>query len=139
MSIEIYCNLCFELKSEIRRTFFLTSCSHVFCEACQFNSKNFCKLCKAQCKTLKINKDMPAETKMYFNRNSVELLLKNIEKIRDFQEKQVKFYCEKTRPYWEKVQAAHHHVNKLHGVRKKYAEVIRKEKQIQTLLKEAYQ
>lgn len=76
---------------------------------------------------------------MYFEPKSIEKLAQNIRKIRNFQENQVKFYYEKTKPFVKKYQETKQKALKLHSVNKKYMEEIKKEKKFMERLKQAYQ
>lgn len=75
---------------------------------------------------------------MFFEEKSIERMAHNIRDIWNFQENQIKFYYEKTNPYAKKYQEVKQHILKLHNVKKKYTETIRKEKQVIERLKQAY-
>lgn len=87
---------------------------------------------------MEINKQLPADVKMFFDLKSVERMAKNIQNIRNFQENQVKFYYEHAKPYVNEYHKMKTDVLKLHSEKKKYIEVIRKENQEIERFKRAY-
>lgn len=138
MSINVYCNSCFETKSQLNQKFFVTSCGHVFCNVCMANDRSSCKLCNIECRVLDINKDMPQEVKIMFETESIQKLVANIKKIQTFQENQARHFFEKMKPKIEEYPKYKQQIQKLFGVKKKYLEAIKKEKEIIERLKFAF-
>lgn len=94
MSKNIFCNSCFEDKEDSARTFFCTSCSHVFCSTCLNNFENFCLICKVKCKVLEINEDLPADVKLIFDETCFEKCIDNASRAFSFHENQARFYTQ---------------------------------------------
>lgn len=138
MSFTIFCNSCFETQAQIQRKFFITSCSHVFCETCSSSSRNVCRVCNAQCKVLEINKQMPSEVKIFLEENSIRRMAENIQKIQSFQENQVKLYYEKTMMFGDKYKEFKGTVGNMMEVKKTMANKMKSESGIMERLKNAY-
>lgn len=88
---------------------------------------------------LPINNQMPKEIKNYFDPQSIEKLLKQIEKISDFQETQNKLYTSKTYRYRELYNQQKKVFMALNEEDKNLDKIMKQEKAIMTRLKEAYQ
>ena len=138
MSENTFCNSCFEDKEDTTKTFFCTSCSHVFCSTCLSNFENFCLLCKVKCKVLEINDDLPAEVKMIFEENYIEKNMNNVKKAFNFQKNQSRLYTEKLKVNVKKYQDVKKDILRFKQYKTATAKIIEIEKANIVKLKAAY-
>ncbi|GFO35085.1 RING finger protein 212b [Plakobranchus ocellatus] len=68
MANYLHCNACyFRPGMGIQRRFFITNCSHIYCETCvTAATKDKCKICKSQCSTLCLSGKIPKEVESMF-------------------------------------------------------------------------
>ncbi|XP_032915201.1 probable E3 SUMO-protein ligase RNF212 [Catharus ustulatus] len=90
MALAAFCNSCLCEPRGLTAHFHLTSCGHVFCEAClQKGKKGECLVCRSACNTLLLSKETPPDIQALFMR--VEVLCKKCSKeesqVVQFQEK----------------------------------------------------
>jgi len=133
-----FCNLCFNSQVEGKQTFFITSCSHVFCSACLTNHPSFCRLCNNQCKVLEVNEQMPSEVKMFFEDSSIQRMIQSVEKINSFQENQVSIYINSCSKYQTKYHNNKKNAKSLLKTKNEVLESLKREKEIMETLKNAY-
>lgn len=133
-----YCNSCFVLQKQIKCKFFITSCSHVFCETCMPNTKNMCRVCNSQCRVMEINDEMPAGVKMFFDDDSIRQLKQSIEKVQSFQGNQVQQYFQKEQSYRQQYSKDKQQLMKMNIEKKNYSVVTCNELEIMKRLKLAY-
>ena len=134
----IFCNLCFETHSQLKKKFYVSPCSHVFCHSCIVNLRNFCPICKIQCKMLEINQQMPSEVKMFFEENSIARMIKNAQKIHLFQTNQIQMYAEKHKPHQQNYVQLKKHILKLQNIKKHYLKKMKQEDELMKRLRQAY-
>jgi len=132
-----FCNLCFISQVE-GTTFFITSCSHVFCSACLTNHPSFCRLCNNQCKILEVSEQMPAEVKMFFEESSIQRVVQNVERIHNFQENQVKIYQKHCAKYRVEYHNSKKNTQSLLKIREDALKSIKREKEIMDKLRKAF-
>ncbi|XP_039603712.1 RING finger protein 212B-like isoform X1 [Polypterus senegalus] len=70
-----HCNKCFKTEGN---TFYVSSCSHICCEACI--SKDICCICGTACRYLQLSNNLKTQERVYFM-NPVEMGKKQFEKI----------------------------------------------------------
>lgn len=80
MDLKPFCNKCTSRKLD---QLLVTSCRHIVCHDCYAKSKKNCVVCRAPCKVLGINKDLPEEMRIYFK--PFLPVLKKYQKIVKFQ------------------------------------------------------
>ncbi|KAM4854245.1 putative E3 SUMO-protein ligase RNF212 [Thomomys bottae] len=96
----VFCNHCFQ-TARGKSSFSLTSCGHVFCDACLSRGKNECLICKVPCHTVLLSKHTNSDIQTLFM--SIDSLCKKYSQetsqISEFQEKHrrrlLAFYKEK--------------------------------------------
>ncbi|RUS72149.1 hypothetical protein EGW08_020091 [Elysia chlorotica] len=68
MTTYLHCNSCyFRPGMGVQRRFFITNCSHLYCETCVGSAtKDKCKVCKSQCSTLCLSGKIPKEVEGMF-------------------------------------------------------------------------
>lgn len=138
MSAIIFCNACFSLQHQTRRQYFITSCSHVFCESCLSNVQDFCRICNQNCRALSISKELPEHLKAFFKRDSIPAKIEESKKIYNFQENQVKLYNDHFNLENQQYQQIKGTVTKIHKYKTDILEACKIENEIITKLRAAY-
>ncbi|NWR85740.1 RN212 ligase, partial [Furnarius figulus] len=90
MAVPVFCNSCYCKPHQPTPRFCLTTCGHVFCEACLHKGKkDECLICKTACQTLVLSKQTNPDVQALFT--GVDVLCKKyakeITQILEFQEK----------------------------------------------------
>ncbi|GFR59338.1 RING finger protein 212B [Elysia marginata] len=89
MTNYLHCNSCyFRPGMGVQRRFFITNCSHLYCEVCvDASTKDKCKVCKSQCSTLCLSGKIPKEVESMFSDpvESFQKFLKDFFQRLDFQ------------------------------------------------------
>lgn len=74
----LHCNQCFYQPDKKGFKFYLTNCSHIFCEKCVSScTKDKCKLCGSQCTTLPLAGKIPKQVEDMFT-DPLDHLKKNL-------------------------------------------------------------
>lgn len=129
MTTYLHCNSCYFRPGQgIQRRFFITNCSHLYCEVCvSAATKDRCKVCKSQCSTLCLSGKIPKEVESMFS-DPVESLQKFLKEFfprlefqKSHQKRLLKYMTEK-----------------LNSVEKKMEEVSKVIKQYQQLEREYF-
>ncbi|XP_035827321.1 probable E3 SUMO-protein ligase RNF212 isoform X2 [Aplysia californica] len=84
----LHCNSCFCQPDKGGVRFYLTNCSHIYCEKCvNACTKERCKLCRTQCTTLLLAGKMPKEVESMFSEpvDALQKFFKQFTQINDFQ------------------------------------------------------
>jgi hypothetical protein len=87
---------------------------------------------------LPINEQLPKEVKNYFDPQSVDYLLRQIEKISEFQETQEKLYTSRTYQFGEKYSQQKTEFMKMRHEETRLDKIVKQEKSIMKRLKDAY-
>lgn len=98
MDLKPFCNKC---TSSVVEQLLVTSCRHIVCNECYSKAKQKCVVCRAPCKVLRINKDLPEEMRMYFK--PFLPILKKYQKIIKFQLQQRSILTGKRQSVLERV------------------------------------
>ncbi|XP_071038160.1 probable E3 SUMO-protein ligase RNF212 isoform X9 [Parasteatoda tepidariorum] len=81
----VHCNNCF-LLPDSEKSFFLTSCGHIYCRDCEENcARGQCKLCGNQCTTIILSSMMKPDVQVYFT-DPDELLKKKVKEVQQVSE-----------------------------------------------------
>ncbi|XP_055704388.1 RING finger protein narya-like [Phlebotomus papatasi] len=84
-----FCNSCFIAYRELECDLFCTQCHHVVCKNCILRNEERCSVCNANCRLIKVSKDMPENIKKFFSDPLPEI--ETLRKIVRFQEEQRSF------------------------------------------------
>lgn len=134
----LFCNNCLISREENRRrTFFMTSCSHVFCQTC--NRKDFCELCGNACNVVEIDANIHPELANFFEVNGIKKEYQNMIKVHHFKENQIKLFVEHAKAYRKMYKSLKVNIEKMLKLKKTYKDGIKRERAIIHRLKDAYE
>lgn len=134
----VFCNSCFLSKGTSNVPYYCTSCSHVFCRNCLSNYENFCLICKAKCRVLEINQNLPENIRVFFDKAAVKQKMEEAEKIFQFQTNQSQIYFNKPRDVSAKYEKAKIDSIKLQKMDQEFDKTVKEEKELIEKLKISY-